>query len=244
VTAAYEGWFRNADGTYSLLVGYFNRNQKEVLEIPVGPENRIEPGGPDYGQPTTFLPRRQWGVFTIKVPQDFPGKRLTWTLVAYGKETHVPMKLDPLWEVEPYKDAAQGNRPPVVRFDPNGPPLQGPPMAIALSKEATVAEPLALTVWASDDLVIDPDRTDEKRPKLSVKWAKFRGPGAVVFEKESPEIDAADGKAVTSATFDTAGDYILRLQANDISGEGGGGFQCCWTSAHVAVKVKNKGETQ
>jgi len=37
VTGAYEGWYQNPDGTYSLLVGYFNRNQKEALDIPVGP---------------------------------------------------------------------------------------------------------------------------------------------------------------------------------------------------------------
>ena len=32
--------------------------------------------------------------------------------------------------------------------------------------------------------------------------------------------------------------YILRVQANDASGEGGGGFQCCWTNTHVRVTVK------
>jgi hypothetical protein len=236
VTAAYEGWFKNPDGTYCLLVGYFNRNLKETLEIPIGPDNRIEPGGPDQGQPTHFLPRRQWGVFTITVPKDFPGKKLTWTLVAHGKETQVPMHLDPLWTVEPFKDAAQGNTPPVVRFAPDGPTQQGPPQGIFASMEAPVSEPLTLTVWATDDAVIDPNRVDRKGPKLTVKWSKFRGPGGVVFEKPSPEIDA-EGKATTTATFDTEGDYILRLQANDISGEGGSGFQCCWTNAHVAVKV-------
>ena len=244
VTAAYEGWFRNPDGTYSILVGYFNRNQKEILEIPVGAENRIEPGGPDQGQPTTFLPRRQWGVFTITVPADFPGKKLTWTLVAHGKETQIPMRLDPLWEVEPYKDAAQGNTPPVLRFESGGPVQQGPPRAPIASKEATVGEPLTLTVWATDDAIIDPDRTERKGPQLTLKWSKYRGPGAVTFEKFDPDIDAADGKATTTATFDAPGDYVLRLQANDVSGEGGGGFQCCWTNAHVAVKVKSKGETQ
>src|ERR1051326_2343670 len=71
VTGAYEGWYPNADGTYSMLIGYFNRNSKETFDVPVGPNNRIEPGGPDQGQPTHFLPRRQWGVFTITVPKDF-----------------------------------------------------------------------------------------------------------------------------------------------------------------------------
>src|ERR687886_552320 len=63
VTGAFEGWYRNADGTYSLLVGYMNRNRVETVDIPVGPNNRIEPGGPEMGQPTHFLPRRNWGVF-------------------------------------------------------------------------------------------------------------------------------------------------------------------------------------
>ena len=59
VTGAFEGWYFKPDGTVALLVGYFNRNLKQVIDIPVGPNNRIEPGGPDYGQPTHFLARRQ-----------------------------------------------------------------------------------------------------------------------------------------------------------------------------------------
>jgi hypothetical protein len=30
----------------------------------------------------------------------------------------------------------------------------------------------------------------------------------------------------------------LRLVGNDASGDGGGGFQCCWTNAVVKVTVK------
>jgi hypothetical protein len=29
VTAAYEGWYRNADGTFTMLVGYYNRNHEQ-----------------------------------------------------------------------------------------------------------------------------------------------------------------------------------------------------------------------
>ena len=42
----------------------------------------------------------------------------------------------------------------------------------------------------------------------------------------------------TTATFSAAGEYIVRVQANDESGEGGGGFQCCWTNAHVKVTIQ------
>ena len=57
ITPAYEGWYRNADGSFSLLIGYYNRNSKEALDIPVGPNNRIEPGDPDQGQPTLLRDR-------------------------------------------------------------------------------------------------------------------------------------------------------------------------------------------
>ena len=91
VTGAFEGWYRNKDGSISLLVGYFNRNTKQELDIPVGPNNRIEPGGPDQGQPTHFLTSRQWGVFSIKVPADFGAKKLTWTLVANGQTNTITL---------------------------------------------------------------------------------------------------------------------------------------------------------
>src|SRR5947199_7941654 len=115
VTPAFEGWYPNPDGSFDLLLGYYNRNQTEVLDIPVGPNNRIEPGGPDQGQPTHFLARRQWGLFTIKVPQDFGDKKLTWTLLVNGKTTVIPLSLNPLWEVEPFKEAS-GNTPPFIGF--------------------------------------------------------------------------------------------------------------------------------
>src|SRR5271165_6134526 len=63
VIAVFEGWFQNADGTFSMLFGYLNRNEKQEVDIPIGPENRIEPGGPDRGQPTHFLTGRRYGMF-------------------------------------------------------------------------------------------------------------------------------------------------------------------------------------
>ena len=45
-------------------------------------------------------------------------------------------------------------------------------------------------------------------------------------------------EAKTTATFSAPGTYWLRAQVNDSSGNGGGGDQCCWTTAHVVVNVK------
>src|SRR3954463_515672 len=67
----FEGWIKNADGSFDLVFGYFNRNWQEELAIPAGPDNAIEPGSPDRGQPTYFLPRRQGWVYRLRVPSDF-----------------------------------------------------------------------------------------------------------------------------------------------------------------------------
>jgi len=250
VTGAFEGWFYRPDGSVGLLVGYFNRNLKQVLDIPVGPNNRIEPGGPDYGQPTHFLPRRQWGVFTIPLPKDFGDKKLTWTIVANGQTTTIPLSLHQNYQVEPLEEKGMGNTPPMLRFEPGGAVHTGPPGGIAASLTATVAQPLTLDVWVTDkpakfsaNVTRPPagsggGRGRAPRPDLALTWALHRGPADVTFGNAKPAIDkAADGKTTTTVTFTAPGDYILRAQANDVSGEGGGGFQCCWTNAHVKVTV-------
>ena len=239
VSPAYEGWFRNPDGTFTLLLGYYNRNLKQTPDIPIGPDNRIEPGGPDQGQPTHFLMRRQWGVFTVRVPADFGDKKLTWTIVANGKPVSVSVGLHRDYEVEPYQDAANKNTPPVLRFEQGGAPLQGPPRGIVATLGTTLPEPVTLNVWASDDAIVTPDRRAGESP-VTVTWSVFRGPGAVTFSSPRPVVDKSTGKATTTASFSAPGEYVLRVQANDVSGEGGGGFQCCWTNVHVKVVVKGQ----
>jgi len=246
VIAAYEGWFANPDGTFSLLFGYFNRNFKQELDIPIGPDNRIDPGGPDRGQPTHFLARRAWGVFTITVPKDFGANKLTWTIVANGKMAAVPGGLDPLWELSPFKDASN-NTPPFLAFSEQEKFVQGP-RGQSQALAAKVSEPLPLTVWVADDAVVAPGATVPRSSPVSVTWTKFRGPGPVTFAADRPPVEAADfkgpasskftGKATTTATFSQPGDYVLHVVANDWSGEGGRGFQCCWTNAQVQISVK------
>ena len=237
VTGAFEGWYANPDDSFTLLVGYFNRNQAEIVDIPTGPNNRIDPGGPDQGQPTHFLPRRQWGVFTIAVPKDFGDKKLIWTLVANGQTTSIPMSLNPLWVVEPFKAAGIGNTPPIVAFAPGGPAFQGPPRGIGASLSTSIAAPLTLTLWVTDDGRQAPEARPRAGPSATISWSLFRGPGVVRFGDVTPRVDQRSGQATTTATFSTPGEYILRAQANDVSGDGGGGFQCCWTNVHVKAIV-------
>jgi hypothetical protein len=244
ITGALEGWFPNPDGSFSILLGYFNRNLKEELDIPIGSDNRIEPGGPDRGQPTHFLPRRQWGVFRVVVPKDFGTAKLTWTITANHQTTVIPMSLDPLWEISPFSEIGVGNTPPVVSFTEGGEALQGPGSVASTKLSATVGSPLPLNLWASDDAKTLPGSRLIKLPPVTLAWSKYRGPGSVKFATAKPAVEKIDGKApfngksATTATFSEPGDYVLLVVANDWSGEGGRGFQCCWTTAVVHVIVK------
>jgi len=246
VTPAYEGWFPNSDGTFSILFGYYNRNQKQELDIPIGPENHIDPGGPDQGQPTHFLTKRRWGVFTVTVPKDFGGKKLTWTLVANGKTTQIPVGLDPLWELNPFKDAT-GNTPPFIGFSQAGPFVNGP-RGQSQSLSATMSSPVPLNIWVADDASVIPGATRPRTPAVTLTLSKFRGPGDVTFASDRPTLEAAEvqgtanpvfsGKASTTATFSEPGEYVLSVLANDWSGDGGRGFQCCWSNALVKISIK------
>ncbi|HUR34195.1 MAG TPA: hypothetical protein VM032_10405 [Vicinamibacterales bacterium] len=151
VYPSFEGWGESQDGSgYFMVLGYKNRNRTQVVEVPVGPNNRIEPGGPDYGQPTVFYPGRQTTVFAIKVPKDFGDKRLTWTLVANGQQTVVTFYLNREYNMNLYKEDSSGNEPPKMKFAPSEPMVSGPTVGFAQTLTAAVGQPLPLKLWASD----------------------------------------------------------------------------------------------
>jgi hypothetical protein len=241
ITPAFEGWYPNPDGSFSLLVGYFNRNAKQTLDIPVGPNNRIEPGNSDQGQPTHFELGRQWGVFAIRVPKDFGNRKLTWTIVANGESQSVPLTLNAAYAVSPFRELGAGNTPPVLAFSAGGARVSGPPLGVATSLTGRVNEPVTLSVWVEDEKGTD-QRSGRGRggagQVASVSLHKFRGPGAVTFDKSRLTAARQGERVEASATFGSPGEYIVRVQANDESGEGGGGFQCCWTNAHVRVSIR------
>jgi hypothetical protein len=60
----------------------------------------------------------------------------------------------------------------------------------------------------------------------------------VTFDKARIPVLKQGEMIAPTATFDTPGEYTLRVQANDESGEGGAGFQCCWTNTYVKVTVR------
>lgn len=240
VSPVFEGWFPNPDGSFSLSFGYFNRNYDEVVDIPVGPDNRIEPGPADQGQPTRFQTRRHTGTFTVRVPKGFDEKQtVTWTLVRAGQTISVPGRLHPDWKIDALRESTSDNTPPVVKLAASGPSGQGPG-GVRLAATATKGAPMPLTIWVTDDNVFKATGGGEGKPVMGLILGTHRGTGKVTFSTTEPKIVA--GKASATATFAEAGSYVLRVLAWDASGRQAlvmaGGFQCCWTNAYIDVTVK------
>ena len=240
ITPAYEGWFANPDGSFSMLLGYFNRNSKQAVDIPVGPNNKIEPGPVDQGQPTYFESGRQWGVLVVKVPKDFGKKTVTWTITLNGETQSIPFTLNNPYNIAPFKEIGMLNEPPKLSFTQGGPKFTGPPMAVAATLTGKVKTPVALNIWAEDPKGRGEEGGGRGRGPASIATVslhKYRGPGTVTFDKMRLPVQTQGAQVSATATFSDPGEYMLRVQANDESGEGGAGFQCCWTNTYVKVTI-------
>ncbi len=166
VSPGFEGWEEDPDGTRYFVFGYMNRNWEEELDVPVGPENTIEPGGPDLGQPTHFLPRRNRFAFRVPVPKGFGEKdEMIWTLTTKGKTEKAYATLATDYRVDAMVRASEtgalgaGTSSPEVRAN------KAPTLKVDGEKQRTarVGQPLTLVAWATDDGVPKPRRSDEAR---------------------------------------------------------------------------------
>ena len=78
---------------------------------------------------------------------------------------------------------------------------------------------------------------------IRVTWHKHRGPGDITYDTDEIRLqNNGDPKlfveAKTNAYFSEPGEYIVRGQVNDQTGNGGGGDLCCWTNVFVRVNIK------
>ncbi len=195
VMPAYEGWERNPDGSFDLVFGTMNRNWAEVIDIPIGPRNNIEPGGPDQGQPTHFLPRRNRFLFRVRVPADFGDNEVVWTLTSPNGETkRAYATLHPDYFIDDLVLQRNNGAPAADELLVNAAPVlmvEG-----GTSREITAGEPLTLRARVEDDGLLMPAAlppTDPERPGrvtknaargLRLAWFVYRGAGKVTFEPE------------------------------------------------------------
>jgi hypothetical protein len=252
IVPVYEGWIRNADGTFDFVFGYFNRNFKQELAIPAGPNNEVEPGGPDRGQPTYFLPRHEPRVFRARVPKDWGQKVLTWSITANGRTEKAFADLRAVEEINEGIMQSGGNS---VPFEPgNANPNRPPTITLVPVPSATVSAPVRLTANVADDGLPKPRAPQAAPPPvvttdsngrqiqrqanssgggrgrggLTVRWLEYGGPAKVTFAPAGA-LPVANGSATVTAQFAAPGAYKLVAIAND------GQLS---TTADVAINVK------
>lgn len=231
VTPYFEGWIRNADGTFDLVFGYFNRNFVQEFAIPAGSDNKLEPGPIDQGQPTYFLPRRQRYAYRVRVPANFGKQEVIWTITANGRAERGYGNLLPEQEITERVVMTNGNFDP-GHDDPNRPPS----IEIAPVSAARVGIPVTLTAKVTDDGLPKPrpvaaaprtpptaaggfgaqvNTSAANRPReTTLTWMQYSGPARVIFA-HTGALPIVSGQAATTATFTAPGSYRLIASAAD-----------------------------
>lgn len=191
VAPYFDGFYPNADGSYTLSFGFLNRNDSELIEIPLGANNFIEPTEYDGVQPTTFPvvgysgfggPRER-GAFGVIVPADFEGD-VWWTVRTNGYETRVPGRLESpgqlikgAYELSTGPMAA-GSMRPSIQFSESGPSVFG---------IEGIWHPDTLTTAVGEAVRVDfwtRDRGERELGFVNMTLWKHQGPvgGRIAFE--------------------------------------------------------------
>jgi hypothetical protein len=154
VSPAFEGWEEDPDGTKYFLFGYMNRNWTEEIDVPVGPDNNIQPGGPDLGQPTHFQPRRNRFMFRVRVPQTFTVKdEMIWTLTTKGKSEKAYATLATDYKIDNVVIASETGALGAGTSSPETRANKRPTVQVEGEKKRTVkvGQPLVLSAIVTDD---------------------------------------------------------------------------------------------
>ena len=262
---SFEGWYQNADGSYELCFGYYNANTHQSFEIPLGPDNFIEPREFDGEQPTHFDPvpyagyRRYYCVFTVTVPEDWGDRDVRWTLRVHG-ETYSEVGHLTAWQYEMaqrdvperamvrermYREAIEEWREEdMLRLGGSASGSVAPVLRFlqpagseGRGHKGITAGPIEVVAGTPLTLSVSVRDPEGKLSTWWVGWAKHQGTGHVTFsQKEMEAGPTTNYRATTRVTFDEPGNYIIRVQS--IENIYAFGRQCCWTNGYVEVTVR------
>jgi hypothetical protein len=205
VAPYFDGYYKNADGTYTLSFGFMNRNDSDLIEIPLGEDNFIEPAQFDGVQPTSFPvvsysgfggPRER-GAFGVVIPADYQGD-VWWTLTTDGYTTKVPGRIkgrfqgligfESAYELSTTPQA-EGSLRPTISFTQNGEQVWGlPGLWDPQIYRTGVGEPIEVTFWAHD-------RGERELGQVNMSLWKHQGPvgSKVSFESLVEAVPGAGG---------------------------------------------------
>jgi hypothetical protein len=238
VAPYFDGWYANPDGSVTLSFGFMNRNASGAVDIPIGPDNSIEPAQFNGMQPThfpvvrysAFGGRRERGAFAITVPPGHKGD-VVWTLRVNGITYSVPGRTTSESYQLSHTPQAAGSMMPVVRFAADGPPSNGRVGVTTGPLTVAVGKALDIRVWMED-------RGERDPIPVNMLWFKHQGPGDVTFEPRTAKTAPGGGVATTSVRFSAPGEYMLRVRVDNFGiTDSAPGQQCCWTNGYVKVTV-------
>lgn len=208
IAPVYEGFWPHDDGTIDLWFGYYNRNWEEEIDVPIGPDNHMDPGGPDLGQPTHFFPRRSQFVFKVTVPADFGDKEIVWSLTSNGETELAYATLRPEYAVDETVMMANFGAGGQTGFHPDMMGNQAPTVTLKVPETMTVSagEPVILSAVAVDDgkpsprsipsfMIGQSHFVPNSATGLRLSWFRYRGPGKVEFDPPQTKVwqDHRDG---------------------------------------------------
>ena len=258
VAPFFDGWYPNPDGTVTLSFGYSNLNREEVVEIPLGPDNFIEPK--EYRRtaadvvPAGRARLRPTAAAAAAIAASASGacsrsrcrrasratscgrcayRGQTYSVPGQHEERRLPAATG-RWRWDRFRRSCVSGRRPGGR-GPAG--IQADPV------RASVGAPLSLAIWVTDDSVTGTgagadhgsasEAGDERRPGSSTP---VRGRSSSA--RRSSAIASLTGTATTSATFKQPGEYVIRVRADNFGRlDTSAGNQCCWTNGYVKVTV-------
>jgi hypothetical protein len=202
----YDGFLKNADGSYTLSFAYFSHNA-DVVTIPPGATNGFAPAPGDRMQPTTFKPGHWRFQCVMVVGPEFDGK-MKWTLTYAGTTTGTSERmLQSNWNL--VEGAAELGKIDYSKA-PRGVCLNRAPQVRILGITPRRGQTPALTATVGEELNIFGSAHDEGLPRgktFVAGWKMLAGPGQVTF--------APPASARTKATFSAPGTYELELTATD-----------------------------
>lgn len=260
VAPMFNGWIANPDGSVTMVFGFANRNRKEIVDIPLGPNNYIEPAQFDGAQPTHFpvynrggfVGIQERGAFAVTVPAEMAGTEVVWTLSHAGHTYSVPGRATSTAYEMSRAEAAFGSLTPAIRFSMDGPESTDREGVYAPKVTASVGNPVNLTAFVQDRGNRDGYDVPSLFFPVGTSWILHQGPAKPDFEPEtvsgrSRANDAGEGNmnndggwsmATTQATFWEPGEYIVRLRADNFAApDSKADNMCCWSNAYVPVTV-------
>jgi len=239
-----EGWVANKDGTASFSMGFLNKN-KVGVDIPLGPNNYIEPAKYDGQQPTYFPPGRGAGSFAITVPADEINQDIWWYLTTGdGEMLKIPGRYgESAYELDFIRPRPAGSMQPLVGFGEDGAQAAGLTALMGAHEgTVTVGQQIELAVNVSDPSMRDTSDPRFKDPfPVGVHFNKYQGPGAIEFARHESTPEPVNPYTEDNPRFR----FYRAPGANEVSVEGGIGIARVYATFNapgeyvVIVKAEN-----